>query len=144
MYWLGYLEEARDAGELDWKAIGGTWGAATSRVAAWTSSGKVPLTGLDELVTKIAARSDVLSRYVLKYFFDMWSHVRSISRVMARGGRVHYIVGNSKFFDVVVPAERLFAEMFEISGFQDATVRELRKRTSKRELYEYLVSATKR
>ena len=35
MYWLGYLEQPRDAGELDWQAIGGTWGAATSRVAAW-------------------------------------------------------------------------------------------------------------
>ena len=29
MYWLGYLKDASDAGELDWKAIGGTWGVAT-------------------------------------------------------------------------------------------------------------------
>jgi hypothetical protein len=86
----------------------------------------------------------VLSRYVLKYFFDMRSHVQSVSRVMARGGQVHYVVGNSKFFDVLVPVERLFAEIFEISGFRGATVQTLRKRTSKRELYEYLVSATKR
>ena len=144
MYWLGFLEQARDAGELDWQAIGGTWGAATSRVAVWESAGKVPLTGLDTLVAQIATHSDVLSRYVLKYFVDMLSHVRSVSRMMARGGRVHYVVGNSKFFDALVPAERLFAEIFELSGFRDARVQELRKRTSKRELYEYLVSATKR
>lgn len=29
MYWLGYLSDGRAAGELDWKAIGGTWGCAT-------------------------------------------------------------------------------------------------------------------
>jgi hypothetical protein len=54
------------------------------------------------------------------------------------------VVGNSKFFDVLVPVERLFAEIFELCGFRDARVTTLRKRTSKRELYEYLVSATKR
>jgi SAM-dependent methyltransferase len=144
MYWLGYLEQASDAGELDWQAIGGTWGAATSRVAHWNADSEVPLADLEAIVARIARKSDVLSRYVLKYFFDMLSHVRSIARVVARGGQVHYVVGNSKFFDVVVPVERLFAEIFEISGFRDATVRVLRKRTSKRELYEYLVSATKR
>ncbi|KAB2852491.1 MAG: site-specific DNA-methyltransferase, partial [Anaerolineae bacterium] len=32
MYWLGFLNEAREAGELDWEAIGGTWGIATSRL----------------------------------------------------------------------------------------------------------------
>jgi hypothetical protein len=144
MYWLGYLEQPRDAGELDWQAIGGTWGAATSRVGSWEADRKLPLAELAALVARIARHSDVLSRYVHKYFFDMLSHVRSVSRVMARGGQLHYVVGNSKFFDVLVPVERLFAEIFEISGFRDAQVRILRKRTSKRELYEYLVSASKR
>jgi hypothetical protein len=57
---------------------------------------------------------------------------------------VHYVVGNSKFFDVLVPVEQIFAEIFEQSGFRDASVTTLRKRTSKRELFEYLVSATRR
>ena len=34
MYWLGFLKDAKQAGELDWKAIGGTWGVATSRLAS--------------------------------------------------------------------------------------------------------------
>ncbi len=144
MYWLGYLEAARDAGELDWQAIGGTWGAATSRVAAWQSKGKSPLAELDTIIAAIKKQSDVLGRYVAKYFFDMLLHVKSLSRVVARGGEVHYVVGNSKFFDVLLPVERIFAEMFELSGFRDARVTMLRKRTSKRELFEYLVSATRR
>lgn len=38
MYWLGYIETGRDAGDLDWAAIGGTWGIATSRLADWQHS----------------------------------------------------------------------------------------------------------
>jgi hypothetical protein len=144
MYWLGHLEQPSDAGELDWQAIGGTWGSATSRVAAWQNKNASPLQELAALTQRIAKHSDVLARYVGKYFFDMLLHVRSLSGVVARGGQVHYVVGNSKFFDVLVPVERLFAEIFELSGFRAATVTTLRKRTSKRELYEYLVSATKR
>ena len=144
MYWLGHLEQASDAGELDWQAIGGTWGSATSRVALWQTKSAIPLEELAMLIQRIAKHSDVLARYVAKYFFDMLLHVRSLSRVVARGGQVHYVVGNSKFFDVLVPVERLFAEIFELCGFRDASVTTLRKRTSKRELYEYLVSATKR
>ncbi len=144
MYWLGYLEQPSDAGELDWQAIGGTWGSATSRVAAWQSKHKSPLEDLDALTLRIARHSDVLARYVAKYFVDMLSHVQSLSRVVARGGQLHYVVGNSKFFDVILPVERIFAEIFELCGFRGASITTLRKRTSKAELYEYLVSATKR
>ncbi|MEI9936997.1 MAG: SAM-dependent methyltransferase [Pseudomonadota bacterium] len=144
MYWLGYLEQPSDAGELDWQAIGGTWGSATSRVAAWQSKQKSTLDDLDVITRKIAQHSDVLARYVAKYFVDMLEHVKSLSGVVARGGQVHYVVGNSKFFDVVVPVEHIFAEIFERCGFRGTTVTTLRKRTSKPELYEYLVSATKR
>lgn len=144
MYWLGYLEQPSDAGELDWQAIGGTWGSATSRVAAWQSKGKSPLGELDAITLRIAKHSDVLARYVAKYFVDMLQHVSSLSGVVARGGQVHYVVGNSKFFDVVLPVERIFAEIFELCGFRGASVTTLRKRTSKPELFEYLVSASKR
>jgi hypothetical protein len=144
MYWLGYLEQPSDAGELDWQAIGGTWGSATSRVAAWQSKHKSPLEELEGITLRIAGHSDVLSRYVAKYFVDMLLHVQSLSAVVARGGQVHYVVGNSKFFDVLLPVERIFADIFERSGFRGASVRTLRKRTSKPELFEYLVSATRR
>ncbi|HET7544559.1 MAG TPA: hypothetical protein VFK05_32035 [Polyangiaceae bacterium] len=144
MYWLGYLEHARDAGELDWQAIGGTWGSATSRVAAWQSDDESPLHELDAITARIARHSDVLSRYVAKYFVDMLEHAKSLSSVIADAGELHYVVGNSKFFDVLLPVERIFAQIFELSGFHRTRITTLRKRTSKPELYEFLVSATKR
>jgi len=145
MYWLGYLADGRAAGELDWQAIGGTWGVATSNVARWAPErpAPIPFEGFEALLERIAVQSEVLSRYVHKYFHDMARHAASLFAVMRPGGAVHYIVGNSKFYDVLVPAERIFAELFAAAGFASPEVRAIRKRSSKRELYEFVVSARK-
>jgi hypothetical protein len=145
MYWLGYLVERRDAGELDWHAIGGTWGAATSNLNTWRPPpGRgVPVSGFTDIVASIASHSDLLSRYVHRYFVDMTQHVRSLYPLVGRGGRLFYVIGNSKFYDVVVPAERMLAEILEDARFRKAEIHELRSRTSKPELFEYLVVASK-
>jgi hypothetical protein len=145
MYWLQYLDDRSAAGVLDWKAIGGTWGSATSNLGSWSpDAGSAPLpVTLAPLLAAIAERSPILSNYVRKYFHDMALHLESLARVLRRGGRAQFVIGNSKFYDVVVPAEQLLAEQFEMSGFRRATIRTLRKRSSKKELFEYLVSAEK-
>lgn len=143
MYWLGYLSDRREAGQLDWKAIGGTWGVATSNLNRWNAdpSRPVPHVGFERLVRRISRRHTALGRYVHKYFEDMTLHVAGLARVVDRGGVVHYVVGNSKFFDVVVPVPEIFGSLFEAHGFRDATITCLRKRSSKKELFEYLVTA---
>ena len=145
MYWLGYLVERRDAGELDWQAIGGTWGAATSNLNTWRPlpGQRVEVTGFARLVRDIARRSELLSRYVHRYFVDLTQHVRSLYPLVGRGGQVVYIIGNSKFYDVLVPAEQMLAQILEGARFRHAEVYELRRRTSKTELFEYLVTASK-
>ena len=142
MYWLGYLADARGAGELDWQAIGGTWGSATARVGKWSPGalGPVPFAGFEPLIARIAEHSSLLSRYVHKYFQDMVEHCRALSVVMRRGGQIHYIVGNSKFYEVLVPVEQIFVALFEAAGFAELRCTTIRKRTSKKELFEYLVS----
>jgi hypothetical protein len=145
MYWLGYLSDGRAAGELDWQAIGGTWGCATSNVAKWVAEKPVavPFDGFGKIVGDITAISGVLGRYVAKYFHDMVAHCASLFAVVAPGGTIHYIVGNSKFYDVMLPVEGIYAAMFESVGFRDVVVKTIRKRTSKKELFEYVVSARK-
>jgi hypothetical protein len=143
MYWLGYLSERRDAGELDWQAIGGTWGAATSRLSRWRRDAvvAVPFNGFDKLAGRIERHEPLLARYVERYFEDMTHHTRNLARVVVPGGRVQYVVGNSKFYDVLLPAHEIYAALFEHAGFTKAKIVVLRKRTSKRELFEYLVEA---
>ncbi len=145
MYWLGYLQDARGAGELDWQAIGGTWGYATSNVAKWVPETDVtiPYPSFMEIIERINSHSPVLSRYVHKYFYDMVTHVRTLFAVVRRGGSVHYTVGNSKFYDVLLPVEEIFASLFTSQGFENVHIKPIRKRSSKKELYEFVVSARK-
>ena len=146
MYWLGYLVNARDAGELDWQAIGGTWGVATSRLGGWAARAAHWLP--DELAGIVArigadanANGPLLAAYVSKYCEDMSRHFESVRTVLKPGARVHYVVGNSTFYGVLVPTERLYAAMLRQYGFQDVAVRPIRKRNSKKALIEFDVSA---
>ena len=146
MYWLGFLSNGRDAGELDWTAIGGTWGIATSRLTAWNrSSGHFKSERLSGMLDKIAHSNNksgvVLAHYVAKYFDDMWAHFQGLASVLAPSAELHYIVGNSSFYGTVVSTELLYAEMLESLGFADVECRAIRKRNSKQELVEYDVVA---
>jgi hypothetical protein len=148
MYWTGYLGAAREAGELDWQAIGGTWGVATSRLGDWCPSQRAPLPAqLVRAVARIersgAANAGLLSVYVAKYFHDMWQHLAAVADRIQRRGRVHYIVGNSTFYGVLVSTEQFLAQMLAALGFQDVQVQVLRKRNSKQELFEFAVHAVK-
>lgn len=146
MYWLGFLQNGRDAGELDWAAIGGTWGVATSRLTDWKAeSGHFQNRALDLAVDQIAHRDnkngELLSKYVEKYFDDIWTHLMGLTLVLNRGAEIHYIVGNSTFYGVLLSVERLYAEMLRQLGFSKIECRTIRKRNSKKELIEFDVSA---
>lgn len=146
MYWLGFLENGRDAGELDWKAIGGTWGVATSRLNEWVrTEGHFACEQLSNALTAIAHADNkngtLLAKYVAKYFDDIWLHFSGLPQILSRGAELHYIVGNSTFYGVVVSTERIYAEMLSALGFIDVECRPIRKRNSKKELVEFDVVA---
>ena len=147
MYWLGYLEEAKEAGELDWKAIGGTWGTATSKLNNWSDERKIPIKTLDSITRKIADANDknghLLSTYVKKYFYDMWEHFNSIGEVLNPGAKLTYIVGNSSFYGHIVPAEQWYAELMSSVGLKNIQIETIRKRNSNKALFEFAVRAEK-
>lgn len=149
MYWLGYLTNGRDAGELDWQAIGGTWGIATSRLSEWTRNPEGFCPGyLKNLLVEVGHEDNkngqLMSNYIARYFEDMWLHIQAAAGRIADGGCVHYVVGNSAFYNIIIPVERLFKDMLEQAGFSNVTVRTLRKRNSKRALFEFDVSGFKK
>ncbi len=142
MYWMGYIKEARDAGELDWKAIGGTWGIATSRLNEWTREQGVFFPPcLEEVLARIATsaekNAELLANYVAKYFADTWLHLCSLSKSLKQDAEVHYIVGNVSFYNNVVPVERIYAEMMDACRFSSTKVITIRKRNSNKKLYEF-------
>ncbi|MYG40474.1 MAG: hypothetical protein F4201_06645 [Nitrospira sp. SB0677_bin_15] len=146
MYWLGYITNGRDAGEMDWEAIGGTWGVATSRLNEWQPKSNSFKSKLLQKTAKIIRGGEnkngpLLANYVLKYFDDMWSHFQSLIDVLNDGAKLHYIVGNSTFYSVLVPVERVYAEMLSQLGFSNVKCIPIRKRNSKKELIEFDVRA---
>lgn len=145
MYWLGYLDQTSDAGELDWKAIGGTWGTATSKTGKWQVEGATPVDEVMEpICVAIAAdggkNGPLLGNYVRKYFHDMWAHFQSVTPKLKPGGEVSYIVGNSTFYGHEVPAQDWYAEMMRTLGYKDVNVQIIRKRNSNKRLFEYDVT----
>lgn len=143
LYWLEYIRSGREAGELDWQAIGGTWGIATSRLQQWTPDAVhwEALTSWHALCDAIARHSPILGRYVAKYLVDMWIHVQQLPQICRRPARVCYIVGNAMFYGVEVPTPSILAEMLARVGFSAITSTPFRRRTSNRALYETLVTA---
>ncbi|HEY2409164.1 MAG TPA: hypothetical protein VGI10_24330 [Polyangiaceae bacterium] len=145
MYWLGFLDNAKDAGELDWTAIGGTWGIATSRLLAWQPSDAYVPSYLTPIVKRIVnghpKNGELMARYVRKYFDDMFSHFQTAAKLVRAGGTAHYIVGNSTFYGELVPADRLYVDQLKKAGFRKANARAIRKRNSKRQLIEFHVIA---
>lgn len=147
MYWLGYLINGRDAGELDWSAIGGTWGIATSRLLDWkTNPNGFSSNLLDKALHQIAHKDNkngaLLANYVAKYFDDMKSHFNALVSLLAPSAEIHYIVGNSTFYGVLLPVEKIYAQLLHEVGFTAIECREIRKRNSKKELIEFDVTAT--
>ena len=143
MFWLQLLANGREAGELDWRAIGGTWGCATGYLPKWKPDPRVvvPHDGFEAIVEQITRRSHVLGQYVRKYFEDAILHIRSLKEVLTPDAAVYYVVGNSKFYDVMLPVEQIYASMFRATGFRKVRVQTIRKRTSKKELFEFVVEA---
>ena len=145
MFWLGFLGEPREAGELDWQAIGGTWGVATSRLAKWSPSHDCPLPSLAPVIRNIresgGPNRELLSVYVNKYFHDIDRHIESIKVGLNDNAEIHYVIGNSTFYGIHVPTPELYMESLRSRGFVNVNSRLLRKRNSKKELFEYCVSA---
>lgn len=148
MYWLRYLDQASDAGDLDWRAIGGTWGTATSKLNSWEPTVSTPiddeLSQVSDLIVKDGTKNgSLLAIYVRKYHHDMWLHFEAITKQIKTGGAVSYIIGNSTFYGHEVPAHKWYASMLRALGYRNVSVDVIRKRNSNKALFEYDVSGIK-
>lgn len=146
MYWTDFLKTADQASELDWQAIGGTWGKATSRLSTWESDRTLPQYVYDianEIADVDNKSAKLMANYVLKYFEDMRLHLSSVYDGLTSRGKVFYIIGNSNFYGITVPAERIYVDLMNDIGFIHTDFRIVRKRNSNKQLYEFMVTAQK-
>ena len=80
-----------------------------------------------------------MASYVIKYFNDMYVHAGEMAKVCKAGARLAYVIGNSKFFDHPLPSDELLASIFAHFGFKIDGIERMRRRQSKKGLYEAVV-----
>ncbi|MBQ3657178.1 MAG: DNA adenine methylase [Bacteroidales bacterium] len=146
MYWLGFLESGEEAGELDWKAIGGTWGCATSRLNTWMQKNShLPQMLLDTcnaIESSDTKNGKTMAAYVRKFFDDMYIHFGNLRNHLKPNASINYILGNSSFYGHFVDTDLIVEEMLRELNFSNISSTIIRKRNSKNNLYEYLIRAS--
>lgn len=147
MYWLDYLSTSEQAGEMDWNTIGGTWGLATSKLANWKPTDCPLPFYLYDVIGRIAQADNksapLMAKYVHKYFEDIAVHLNAVYDGLSTGGQVYYIVGNSSFYGITVPSEKLYGDIMAGIGFNRVKHRIVRKRNCNKCLYEFVITGTK-
>lgn len=146
MYWLGFLDSGQEAGNLDWKAIGGTWGSATSKLKDWKSNNidHMPSSLLDTCAKIEASDGNngrTMAQYVLKFFDDMYEHLSNLRTHLNDNARIFYILGNSSFYGNFVKTDDYTTYFLESLGYSDVKVDVIRKRNSKSGLLEFNINA---
>jgi len=145
MFYLGFVQDAREVGELETEAIGGTWGKATSVLSGHfdyrSTAVEEALRGIPE---RIERHSHLMQNYVIKYFNNIEQHIESLRPLLRRGAQLAYVIGNSKFYKIVLPSDEILADIFEANGFQILSIERMRRRNSKSGLYEAIVFAKTR
>jgi hypothetical protein len=70
---------------------------------------------------------------------DVEQHIESLKPFLRRGARLAYVIGNSKFYNIVLSSDEILADVFEANGFQVVSTERMRRRNSKSGLYEAVV-----
>lgn len=144
LYWLDYMEAAHAVADLDWQAIGGSWGTATNRLQHWSpASSDHAVPALIRCLAQLPSRgsSELITRYLIRYSYDILAHLQSMRQCLHPGARLHYIIGNASYYGSGFDSDALFCELLAVSGYSEIDCRQLRRRSSSRRLYEYEVSA---
>lgn len=145
MYWLDFLKTGEQAGELDWQAIGGTWGIATSRLNSWKSENDGLSPQLYDVCSKIekadSKNGRTMSLYVMKFFDDIFTHLSNLRKKLNQGAEINYILGNSSFYGNFVDTDSIVRDTLSQLGYSEINSAVIRKRNCSKGLFEYKISA---
>lgn len=145
MFFLGLVQDSKEVGELETEAIGGTWGKATSVLSGhFDYRSTVVGESLRGIPERIGQHSHLMQNYVIKYFNDIEQHVQCLKPFLRRGAQLAYVIGNSKFYRIILPSDEILADIFEANGFRIISIERMRRRNSKSGLYEAIVFAETR
>ena len=140
LFFFDFIQDAEAVGQLETDAIGGTWGKATSVLAAGIEPKNETVSALlKPYLTGIDTNGGLMAHYVTKYFNDLFDHASEVAKVCRTHCRLAYVIGNSKFYGHPLPSDEILAAIFGHFGFNLDRIDKMRKRQSKAGLYEAVV-----
>ena len=83
-----------------------------------------------------------MATYVHKFFDDMYIHLSNLRSHLQPNATINYILGNSSFYGHFVDTDVIIMEMLKELNYTNISSRIIRKRNSKSNLYEYIISAS--
>lgn len=141
LHFMEVLKTRGCATEIDLKAVGGTWGRATSNLMKALIEPPSHLRPALPYWDALSKKSVLMCNYATKYFIDMDRHVRAIRPALAPGATCAYVVGNSRLSGIEIYTETILARILEINGFSVDKIIVFRKRGGRKRLYETAVVA---
>lgn len=149
LYFLEIFDTPKQAGTLDMKTIGGTWGSATSSLAKGKVEADFPI--IDKVVMPVARKireqenGNLMANYMTKYFNLIGHQITAMEPFVSNDVRIAYVVGCSRLKKVYVETDIMLANLIEGLGlgYKVSSIERIRKRNSGKNLYETIVYAAK-
>lgn len=151
LYFFEIFHKPIEAGLLDCKTIGGTWGRATSILQNGEIKPRCDV--VEKVVGPISneirvrnpedSRANLMANYVMKYFNMMHKHLEELCSVVTAKLQCAYVVGNSRIKGVDVPTDIILGEIFESLSLRVKKIVRTRKRIGRKNIYEAIVFSSK-
>lgn len=144
LFFLDMMTHAKEAADLDLATIGGTWGKATSVLqnGAIQPIHPVIAESLKEQIAALRTHDNLMCNYAVKFFNMMYVHFTELVKVLNKGARCAYVVGNSRLKGQDFFTDLILANMMQTLNFTVDEIWVVRRRLGRRELYEDVVIAT--
>ncbi|ACK73145.1 conserved hypothetical protein [Gloeothece citriformis PCC 7424] len=136
LHFMEILENITQATEIDLKAIGGTWGRATSILQKDLIFVPEEIKPYLSYYPELKEQNLLMCNYATKYFIDLWRHIKSLKAVVSSKFQGVYVVGNSRLANVEIFTEVILSQLFQHEGFEVEKIMSFRKRGGKKRLYE--------
>lgn len=141
LHFMDAIPTRRCATDIDLKAVGGTWGAATSALMKELIVPPASLSDALDYWDVLSKKNILMCNYATKYFIDMEEHLRNLKPALVSGAMCAYVVGNSRLSGVEIYTETILARIFEMLGYSIDAILLFRKRGGRKRLYETAVIA---
>ena len=111
LFFMDLIDNATEATELDLKAIGGTWGRATSILQKDFLEPNKEISEFLDYIPLLKPKNLLMCNYATKYFNMMHDHIKELKQYANDGFKGVYVVGNSRLSGIEIFTEIILGKI---------------------------------